>query len=222
MSDAGTPEGAPIDDAALDRALIAAAFEQAGAEGWQKLNLVQAASAAGLPLDRVRTRFPGRPALLLRFGLMADQVALAQPSTEPLVRDRLFELLMRRFDVLQHHRAGVLALLRALPAEPGQALLLSAATGRSMAWLLEAAGVSPHGLRGRLRVSGLVGVWLFTLRAWRNDDSADMAGTMAALDRALDRAEQFAGLLRGEAGPAAPPEEDAPPAEDTADEPPAT
>ncbi len=209
-----------MDDATLDRALIAAAFDQAGAAGWRDLNLVQAAGAAGLPLDRVRARFPGRPALLLRFGLMADQVALATPSTEPLVRDRLFELVMRRFDVLQRHRAGVLALLRALPTEPGLALLLSAATGRSMAWLLEAAGVSPHGLRGRLRVSGLVGVWLYTLRAWRGDHSQDMAATMAALDRALDRAEQLSsGLLRDTAG--APPEDDGTPhAEETQDAPP--
>jgi ubiquinone biosynthesis protein COQ9 len=185
-----------MEDADFDRALIAAAFEQAALTGWRRLNLVEAAAAAGLPPDRVRARFPGRFAVLLRFGVIADQAALAQPSTEPLVRDRLFDLVMRRFDVLQRHRAGVLALLRDLPAEPGMALLLSAATGRSMGWLLEAAGVPSHGLRGRLRVSGMVGVWLYAVRAWRTDESADMAGVMAALDKALDRAEKLSGMFR--------------------------
>lgn len=185
-----------MDDSELDRALIAAAFEQAAVTGWRRLNLVEAANTAGLPLDRVRTRFPGRLAVLLRFGLMADQAALAQAPSEPLVRDRLFDLVMRRLDVLQKHRAGVLALLRAIPTEPALALLLTAATGRSMAWLLEAAGVSTSGVRGRLRVSGLVGAWLYTVRAWRSDESADMAATMAALDKALDRAERLSDLLR--------------------------
>ena len=38
-------------------------------------------------------------------------------------------------------------------------------------------------------------VWLWTIRAWRRDDSADLSGTMAALDIALSRAEQAAGWV---------------------------
>jgi hypothetical protein len=110
-------------------------------------------------------------------------------------------MVMRRFDVLQQHRAGVLALLKALPAYPGEALLLSSATAASMAWMLEAAGASARGLAGSLRVQGLVAVWLYTLRAWQKDDSADLSGTMAALDRGLQRAVQAAGWF-GTASPA--------------------
>ena len=58
---------------------------------------------------------------------------------------------MRRFDVLQQHRAGMLALLRVLPTDPMLTLALGAATGRSMGWMLEAAGVSAAGLTGRVR-----------------------------------------------------------------------
>ncbi len=66
---------------------------------------------------------------------------------------------------------------------------------RSMAWMLEAAGVSAAGLRGTLRAKGLAAVWLYALRAWKTDDSADLAGTMAALDKALDQAERFSSML---------------------------
>ncbi len=106
-------------------------------------------------------------------------------------------MLMRRIDVLQAHRDGLLALLRVLPTDPPLAILLALATRRSMRWLLEAAGVSARGLRGELRVRGLVAVWLWTLRAWRTDESADLSATMAALDHALRRAEQAAGWLDG-------------------------
>ena len=128
---------------------------------------------------------PAVPTILVRFGRLADQAALADAAADGPVRDRLFDLLMRRIDTLQSHRAGVLALLRALPAEPPTALLLALATRRSMRWMLDAAGVPTAGVRGELRVRGLVAVWLWTIRAWRADETEDLAATMAALDAAL-------------------------------------
>ena len=128
------------------------------------------------------------------------------------VRDRLFDMLMRRFDVMQAHRPGVLALLRALSADPGMALLLALATRRSMRWMLDAAGFDTSGLNGELHTRGLVGVWLWAVRAWRSDESADLAATMAALDKALNRAEEAArwlpSALRPEFGEAASGEQD--------------
>jgi ubiquinone biosynthesis protein COQ9 len=184
-----------MDDAAFDRALIAAAFQIAAESGWRAVSVAAAARAASLPLARARERFPGRLAILMRFGRMADQAALAEMPPEGPVRDRLFDLLMRRIDALQAQRAGVLALLRALPAEPPIALLLALATRRSMRWMLHAAGIATSGVRGELRVKGLVAVWLWTIRAWRSDESQDLSTTMAALDAALRRAESTAERL---------------------------
>jgi ubiquinone biosynthesis protein COQ9 len=105
--------------------------------------------------------------------------------------------------------------MRALPADPCTAALLAAANLRSMGWMLEGAGISARGPLGRLRRKGLLGVWLVTLRAWRDDTSADLAATMAALDRALHRAERLEGWISGwrpvpqppPPAPSAPPEE---------------
>ncbi len=188
-----------MDDAAFDRALVSAAFAIAAEDGWHRVSIVRAARRAGLPLDRARPRFPGRGAVLLRFGRIADQTALADAGADAggSVRDRLFDLLMRRFDALQANRQGVLALLSALPFDPPAALLLGLATAGSMAWMLEAAGVSAQGPIGRLRAKGLTAVWLAAVRAWRSDASVDLSATMAALDHALARAERVAGWLPG-------------------------
>ena len=183
----------------FDKALITAAFDQAATTGWCRLSIVEAARAANLPLDEARARFPGPMAVLMRFGVMADAAALADAGTEPLLRDRLFDLLMRRFDVLQQHRPGMLALMRYLPANPLLSLALGAATLRSMGWMLEAAGMPATGIQGRLHAHGLTGVWFYALRAWKSDDSADLAGTMAALDKALDQAERLSGMVGGAA-----------------------
>ena len=206
-----------MDDAAFDRALIAAAFQMAAEQGWRCVSVATAARAASLPLARARERFPGRAAILLRFGRQADQSALAEAPAEGPVRDRLFDLLMRRIDALQAHRGGMLALLHALPTEPPTALLLALATRRSMHWMLEAAGIATRGIHGELRVKGLVAVWLWTIRAWRTDESEDLSATMAALDAALRRAESAAGWLGWRPRQAEPPPEagepEAPPPE---------
>jgi hypothetical protein len=155
--------------------------------------------------------------ILLRFGRLADMAALGEASgssetgTGESTRDQLFAMVMRRIDVLQAHRAGVLALLRWLHRNPMTALMLAAATRRSMAWLLEAAGLSSTGLRGGLRTKGLLAVWFYTVRAWERDESADLSATMAALDQALRRAGRAEKMMpcrgrrRADAEPTAPP-----------------
>jgi ubiquinone biosynthesis protein COQ9 len=182
-----------MDDAAFDRALITAAFDLAASEGWPAVTVGAAARQAELPLEQARERFPGRDAILLRFGRIADQAALTDAAPDGSTRERLFDILMRRFDALQAHREGVRALLRALPSDPPAAFLLALATHGSMGWMLEGAGVSSAGLRGTLRAKGLAAVWLFALRAWDSDASPDLSATMAALDRALAQAERVAG-----------------------------
>lgn len=184
-----------MDDTQFDSALVAAAFNQASLTGWRTLSIVDAALSAGLPLDRARARFPGPGAVLTRFGLMADQAALSEPAMEATPRERLFDLLMRRFDVLQAHRDGMVELLRILPTAPVLSLALGTATLRSMGWMLDAAGIQATGLRGFLRTEGLLGVWLYTLRAWNTDTSPDLTGTMAALDKALDQAARFSSMF---------------------------
>jgi ubiquinone biosynthesis protein COQ9 len=208
-----------MNDAEFDEALVAAVFAQAGDRGWRSVSLVQAARDAGLDVARTRSRFPTRIAVLMRFGAMADRAALeAAPSSGP-IKDRLFDMIMRRIDVLQSHRAGVLAVLEAAPRDPLLGLLLSRLSLRSMGWLLEAAEVSTTGLRGAGHKRGLLAVWLWVVRAWRNDDSTDLATTMSALDQALDRAGQVARWL-GESDDGAVPDRESAPDSTAPDEPP--
>src|SRR4051794_29372244 len=99
-------------DTEFDTALVTAAFRVAGEQGWHKVNAVRAARDADLSVAEAHARFPATADILLKFGRMADQAALRDTPAEGSVRDRLFDLLMQRFDFLQTHRTGVLALLR--------------------------------------------------------------------------------------------------------------
>jgi AcrR family transcriptional regulator len=197
-------------DTEFDTALVTAAFRLAGESGWHAVNVAKAARAAGLSLAEARGRFPSRCSILTRFGQLADQAALLDTPSEGSVRDKLFDLLMRRFDALQAHRLGVKAVLRALPMDPAAAMLLACASKRSMRWMLQAAGVNATGPRGEVQIRGLLAVWLWGVRAWEKDASEDLSGTMAAIDTALQRAEQVASWLHGDKRKVPPPAEPTP------------
>jgi len=185
-----------MDTSQFDKALITAVFQRAALIGWRETTLVAAARDAALDLSRVRLRFPGKTAVLLRFGVVADQAVLAGASAEGTPRERLFDLIMLRFDQMQQHRDGILALMATLRTDPATALMLYGATLRSMRWMLDAAGVPSFGAVGALRVHGLMAVWSYALQAWQSDEgSTDLPATMAALDRALDRAMQAEEML---------------------------
>ena len=184
-----------MNDSEFDAALVTAVLADAGLQGWRGVSVVEAARDAGLDLARVRLRFPSKLAVLMRFGTIADQAALADVPAVGAMKDRLFDMIMRRLDVHQAHRAGVLAVLDAAMLDPALALFLSGLSSRSMGWLLEGAGLSSAGLRGMLRTQGLLGVWIWSVRTWREDDSADLSATMTAVDKALDRAGQLAAYI---------------------------
>ena len=121
------------------------------------------------------------------------------PAKGSPFRDRLFDLLMRRFDVcaLKPHRGAIGALWRELPRDPLAAAPLAPALARSMAWMLEAAGAPPRLPFGPVRVKLLAGIHLSTMRVWLQDDSEDLGPTMARLDKALKR---WAPVLEGRLG----------------------
>lgn len=186
---------ADMDLETFDTLVVDHALRLAARNGWARLSLVEAAREANLPLDTVRERFPFRHTVLLHLGRMADSCALSDDNAGGTVRERLFDMLMRRLDIFQQYRDGVRAALRGLPYEPPLAALLAGATMNTMRWLTDAAGVDITGPGGLIRLNAIVAVWGYAVRAWEKDDSADLATTMSALDSALDRAERF-GMLK--------------------------
>ena len=181
---------------AVDR-VIDTALALAAEDGWRQLTMSRIATGAGLPLTEIYRHFPTKSAILDGVTRRIDAAMLdGGPGDEgDSVRDRIFDLLMRRFDALNAHRSGIVAIVKDLPKDPAAALPQLTALQRAMAWTLDLAGDAPDGLLGQIKVRALGLVYLLVLRTWMDDDSPDMAKTMAALDRRLSQAEQFAGFV---------------------------
>jgi AcrR family transcriptional regulator len=177
----------------MDHALNAAADS-----GWARLTLRDIAAAAEMSLADVHAVYPSKHAILAAYLHSVDAAVLAGAAPEDEnPRDRLFDVLMQRFDALNANRNAVVSILGAQACDPLSSLALAPRLLCSMSLMLEAANIRTTGVAGALRVKGLAAVWLATLRVWRNDESPDMAATMAALDRNLGRAESVARRLPG-------------------------
>jgi AcrR family transcriptional regulator len=174
-------------------------MELAAQLGWRRTSLTDIAEATGETLESLHKRFGSKQGILTAFADHIDELVLhagpAEADGEISARDRLFEIIMRRFDALQPYKEG----LRQIAREGGGGDLVDLICGaqhlaRSMGWMLEAAGIGASGIAGAVRTKGLAAIYLSTLRTWLRDDTEDMSRTMAALDRHLARAERFASM----------------------------
>lgn len=180
---------APMGDPA--ERLRAALLHLLATQGWRDLSLAAIAEEAGLDMAQAHEVYPTKAAILLALARATDNDILESLKEDPLeggTRDRLFDLLMRRFDHLQQQRDAYATLLRELPHTPPEAAMLSCQVRRSLALMLETAGLSASGLKGMLRVQGLMMIYLAGLRVWSRDDSEDLAKTMAEIDKRLGQA----------------------------------
>jgi AcrR family transcriptional regulator len=178
---------ADIPDHVIDTAMKLAA------EGrWRDLSLAEIAEAAKLPISKVFPVYPSRQSILDAFVRRIDAAVLAESDSEDLegsARDRLFDVLMRRFDALDPYKDAVATVAFDQARDPLAALASACRLRRSMALMLEAAGLASGGARGVLRIKGVALIYLATLGVWLRDESEDKARTMAALDKQLRRAE---------------------------------
>ena len=186
-----------VKQAEIPQHLIDTALKLAAERGWREVSLAEIAETAKVPLAKAYRVFPSKQAIFGGFArgidaeVLADDNLAGEWDAETSARDRLFDVMMRRFDALQPHRAGLGNLIYDQARDPLAALCSAQQLLRSMAAMLEAARIPSSGLAGAARSKGLAGLYLVTLRVWLRDETADMAKTMAALDGYLRRIESL-------------------------------
>jgi AcrR family transcriptional regulator len=182
-----------------DREKIIAAFlDLLAAKRIEQIGFAEIAEGAGVPLAQLRNEFPSTLAILAAHIKSVDRAVLSEDfgdvAEEP-PRERLFDVLMRRLEILAPHREAVRSLMRSARRNPPLALALNSLALRSQQWMLTAAGISASGPRGMVRAQGLAALFGGVLQTWIHDDDPGLARTMAALDRALARGQRFVGLI---------------------------
>lgn len=171
--------------------LITAALRLASEQGWRRLDMAEIAEAAGLSLEETYAIARSKHGILAALRRQIDEAMLAGGVVGGDVpRDRLFEVLMRRFEALRPYRAGLRAILRDSVGSPA---LLGMLPGllRSMGWTLSAAGLPASGCRGHLARRLVGAIYVSVMPVFFRDEGRDLGTTMAALDKRLQQVESL-------------------------------
>jgi AcrR family transcriptional regulator len=178
--------------------IIDAAVQMAAEHGWDAVSFIEIAKAAGVELQQVFDLFDDKSDILVALGRHIDARVAERVGDMPAneaCRDRLFDILMERFEILNETRDGIVAILHSFKGDPKQAVISLPHVPKSMAKMLELCEVETSGIRGALRVAGLSGLYMKVLCVWMRDETSDMARVMAMLDKDLGRAESVMNFL---------------------------
>lgn len=188
------------DSLTLHDKIIDAAMTLAVEQGWDYTTLRDIAARAGMDAVQLFDIVNDKNDVLMLLGRMIDHkvienVTVSNDEGILDVRERLFDLLMDRYEILNDYRDGLRAIFESFRYDPKQMIISCPHLCRSMNTMLEFSGINTSGIKGDLKVAGLSAIYLKGVKTWMDDDSPDLSKTMAYLDKMLDRAEKVAGTF---------------------------
>jgi AcrR family transcriptional regulator len=184
-----TPEASKADP--RSRA-IDALMHLAAEEPWDMISLSSIAQKAGLSLGEMRDLFPSKGALLGSFVRRIDRVVLdgtPKDMSDESPRERVLDVMMRRFDALMPYRAALRSITRGMERDPLGLLALNQQGLNSWRYMLEAAGIETNGPLGAVKVQGAIVVFARAFKTFLDEEDPALTKTMAALDKELARGE---------------------------------
>jgi ubiquinone biosynthesis protein COQ9 len=183
-----------FDDFSKRSKAIKAALALAEKKGWRDTTLADVAQEAGLGLSDLRAEFSCKSDILSAFQAKVDEEVLGKVKAAPegqSARDRLFDIIMTRFDVLAPYKGALKRISAYLSCRPGEAAGLACSTLASQYWMLAGAGAKLDGAGAAVRVAGLTAIYAKVFEVWLDDTSPSLDKTMAALDKRLARGERM-------------------------------
>jgi AcrR family transcriptional regulator len=191
MSGEGPATGSGTNGLSPRERLIDAFMALLAERRFERIDIKDIAERAGVPLVDFRAEFGSTFDILSAFAKKIDRQVLAgleQPDADSTPRERLFDVLMKRFELLVPYRKALANLRPSAFAMPQLGIALSQITLRSMQWMLAGAGLESAGMRGMVRAQGLAVLFARVFETWLDDSDPGLARTMAKLDRELSKA----------------------------------
>ena len=169
--------------------IIQTAFDLAAIHSWNDITLNDIAIAAELDCMKVTALFPCKSDIITAYARIVDNRLIKEMDNtfggSESRHDKLFDIMMARYDILNENRAALISIINGLTLNPKQGMETLPALCNTITTILNIAGENSDDWRGAIKISALSIIYLKSLREWINDDTADMASTMAGLDKSL-------------------------------------
>jgi AcrR family transcriptional regulator len=172
--------------------IAGALMRLAANEPWDLITLPMIAREAGVSLADLRDHYPSKGAVLGGFARMIDRKVLSMPMEDmegEASRDRLLDVMMKRFDALAPYKDGIRSLKKAMRRDPMLTVALNPTALNSFRYMLAAADIDTEDGLAPVRIQGAVVLFSRAIDVWLDDEDEDegLSKTMAFLDKELER-----------------------------------
>ena len=187
-------------DGDLQTLIIDTALSLAGEVGWANVTLQKIGMETDLPEQEVKAIFSSERKILEAFRTRTDLQIVDRKTpnwSQGAPKDRLFEVLMERIDIIQPWKTGLASVASYGIKQPIQGLPLFIGLNKSMVTMLDYAQIRTGPAGVPWQAHGLTAIYLLVLRRWFSDDSDDLGPTMAELNEKLIEADRFLARVCG-------------------------
>ena len=160
---------------------------------WIKLSFNEVLSKNNKEINHIKKKLD----LLKNLNRYVDSILIYQMKSLEIStsKDMLFEVLMARFDILQKNRRSFVEIYKGFKNKPHDFIKLLPSFLESMIVTAELSKYDVNGIKGSIRLKGLMIVYFITFFEWVNDKTSSLEKTMTELDKNLDQAEKFGKFL---------------------------
>lgn len=179
-----------------DSPLLDQALQLIETTGWTGFTLVDLSQSSQVSLPEVYTTFPTKESVIEALSTRVDREVLGQITPSDFSqspKDRLFEILMLRFETLEPHKRVIQSMWDGSMIDPLSILPTLPKGLHSVKRMLDVSGYDTTGICGAIKVKAFAFLYLSVISDWLTDDSEDLVKTMASLDKMISRLEMYTG-----------------------------
>jgi AcrR family transcriptional regulator len=181
----------------LKNKVIQTSLDMAAERRWNEIAFDDIAGQSGYSIEDVSVLFADKTDILSAYARQIDmrlKDMFENGAGGESPRDAIFDIMMERFDILNENRKAVISILDSLTLKPQEALESLPFLCRSMSTMMDLAKIDVSGWKKPALSIVLTGIYFKILRCWVNDDTVDMAATMASLDKGLNYFDKLAAI----------------------------
>ena len=120
----------------------------------------------------------------------------AKKLEESNAKDKIFELIMMRFDILQNYRKPILSIYNSFSSKPSELAYLLPNLLESIILIFKYANFPTKSSKAQLKVLGVLIIYMLSFLAWIKDESVGLEKTMQALDNYLEQAGKILSIFK--------------------------
>lgn len=186
-----------LKEESIKKKISEAALNLLKSRSWSKIKMKDIFEKAGIKSNSAFFHVKNKKDILVLIQNYFDNQMYEniQDNATSNKHDKIFDILMTRFELYNKHRTAVIKLFNYIINKPDLLIIFIPITFKFLTNVLELSDISSDGIYGNLKAEGLLIIYLMIFLVWKKDDTSGLEKTMTAVDNYLSRGESFINLF---------------------------